>query len=154
MREYLDVYIAAALLLAVIGVFVASRVGVVPKKSIPYIVGALGAVFGLHVFRRWQGRAIDEQIRELEAGIAKRDEELARLEKDRAASRRELDAVRASLDQQLAASQKQRLLIEAQNTTERERIDRLDLPSTLREYKRMQDAEAARAATPSGATGP
>src|SRR5687768_4654797 len=90
--QNLDLYIAGVLLLAIVFVFIASRIGVLPKKSAPIFFGGLAAVFGVYLFKKWQGAALDDRMRELDEQIKRRDEELARLERSRQATRQELDA--------------------------------------------------------------
>lgn len=143
--DNLDLYLAFALLLGVAIVFVGSRVGILPKKSIPLVIGAIVGLVGVEVLRDRRARALKEHLKELEDRIKKRDAELAQLEKAREISRRELDEARGRLDLQLAAAMKQTMLIETRNKAERARIDVLDLPSTIAEYRKMQAEELARA---------
>jgi Skp family chaperone for outer membrane proteins len=133
----LDIYIVVALLVAVVVVFVASRVGFLPKKSIPVILGAIAAVFGWSLFREHQVDTLKARIKDMEKRIADRDETLEKLKEERGVSEAELDAARARLDEQLAAAKKQQLLLEARNQQERDEIDKLDLPSTIRRYQEL-----------------
>jgi biopolymer transport protein ExbB/TolQ len=153
MPDYFDLYVAFGLLFVVIVVFIASRVGILPKKSIPILLGALAGVLGLRLLKKWQGRALDGQIKELQDRIAKRDVDLQALEAQSEVSHQELAAARAALDQQLAAAQKQSLALEAADKAEKERIARLSTDATIDEFQKMMERRANAVATPATATG-
>jgi hypothetical protein len=150
MPDLLDLYVAFGLLFVVIVVFIASRVGVVPKKSIPIVLGAVAGVLGLRLLKAWQGRALDGQIKELKDRIAKRDIDLKTLEAKSEVSHQQLAATRAALDQQLSAAQKQRLALEAADTAEADRIAGLSTDATIDEFQKMMDARAKAVAVPAG----
>jgi hypothetical protein len=141
-----DIYFAFALVLVVVFVFVASRVGILPKKSIPLVLGAVIGIVGIEVFRRRRVNALLAHAKELEEQIKKRDKELAALEAQRQISQREFNEAKAQLDRQLAAAVKQSMLIEAKDRAERERIEGLDLPSTIAEFRKALAEEQAKQA--------
>lgn len=121
--DNIDLYVAAALFLIVAIVFVGTRVGVMPKKSIPVVTGAVFGALGIGLLASWRRRASDAQIEELKNRIAKRDEELAELMKKRRFADDELAAARAGLNNQLAAVQIQRQGIAEKLAQENGKID-------------------------------
>jgi septal ring factor EnvC (AmiA/AmiB activator) len=149
MLENLDVYVAVALMLTVVIVYLANRVGVLPKKSLPIVLGALAAVLGLSLFRRWQLRGLDSQIDEVNRRIAEREKEIQRLELERKLSHDELAAARARLNEQATAAMKQRMEIVAEGEEKRAVIAAASFDETTRLYEDMLRTEAAaRTGTP------
>jgi uncharacterized membrane protein len=47
----IDTYIALGLIGIIVVVFVVHRMGMLPKKSLPFVIGGLLALFGIHWFR-------------------------------------------------------------------------------------------------------
>lgn len=142
MPDLIDLYIAFGLLVVVVVVYLANRVGVLPKKSLPILGGALAGAMGLVLFRRWQAKAADAQIAEIKRRIELRDGQLAEIETSRKLAHEELASARAKLDQQLAAAQRQRMHIVASDEEQRRAIDAADANTTGREYYRMLEEEA------------
>src|SRR5687768_11067485 len=137
-----DLYIAAALFLIVAIVFVGTRVGVMPKKSLPVVAGAVFGALGIGLFASWRRRAADAQIEELKRRIAKRDGDLAELMTKRTFADDELAAARAGLNNQLAAVQIQREAIGRTLVTENVRIDQQGAGEAHDELTRLVKEEA------------
>ena len=142
MPNLTDVYLAVGLFAVAVVVYLTNRVGVLPKKSIPVIVGAIAGALGFTLLRRWQGRAADAQIDLLKDRIAKRDVIIKDLETKHNAAESEFTSAKANLERQLAAAQKQRMQILTKDTTEKERIDGLTLDETSKEYEKALREEA------------
>jgi septal ring factor EnvC (AmiA/AmiB activator) len=122
----IDTYIAFGLIGILIVVFLIYNMGLLPKKGIPYIVGALLALFGIHVFREWRSKNLRRTIAELEKQIKEKEKELKESKEKYSASERDLQIVLAELERQLAAAEKTILKIREENKKEKERIDGLD----------------------------
>jgi cell division protein FtsB len=120
-----DTLIALGLAAIAVVVFVASRVGVLPKKSIPVAVGALLGLLGLSIWQTSRRRALQQQAKEIKDRIAERDKEIARLENKYRDDRTALDSTGALLNQQLAAHERELERSEAKNREERAAIERM-----------------------------
>jgi Skp family chaperone for outer membrane proteins len=147
---HVDLVVAFGLVIVALMVFVASRIGVLPKKGVGVVIGALLALFGVFVLQRARRRALQRQAKELEDRIKKRDEELAAWRDKYQASMAQYHAAGAKLDQQLAATQTELALTLAENRAEREKIDRMS-PDEVFEWLRKQPL---RTSTPEGANVP
>lgn len=119
-----DTLIALGLGAIAVVVFVASRVGVLPKKSVPVAVGALLGLLGLSVWQSGRRKALQQEAKQIKDRIAKRDETIARLEDKYREDRTALDRAGAALDQQLAAHERELERLEARNREERADIER------------------------------
>lgn len=132
--EYFDLFVAAGLIVVVIVVYVGSRVGILPSKS----VGAVSAaVFGGMLFMWfgwWRRRHADKQIEALKDRIADRERRLDAVQQQRKLADAELTAATAALNNQLAAVTLERDRIAAQLAKETARINALDAPSVHAEY--------------------
>jgi hypothetical protein len=120
-----DTLIALGLAAIAVVVFVASRVGVLPKKSVPVAVGALLGLLGLSIWQTSRRRALQQQAKEIKDRIKERDTTIARLETKYREDRTALDSAGAALDQQLAAHERELGRIEAKNREERAAIERM-----------------------------
>src|SRR2546423_10177628 len=108
MPSNFDLWIAAAFFLVVAIVFIGTRVGVMPKKSIPVVTGAVFGALGIGLLASWRRRAADAQIENLKQRIAQRDKRLAEVMQKRQLAAEELAAATTGLDNQMAAVQIQR----------------------------------------------
>jgi hypothetical protein len=120
-----DLTIPLILIVVAIVVIVASKMGVLPKKSLPFVAGALASVFGLSLFKKLQDKsrrsALLQREKELDA--------LAMHAQATAAATNAADLQRtaalAELQRQKEAVQKETLLIEARTAAEKEEISKL-----------------------------
>ncbi|MGH9161913.1 MAG: hypothetical protein ACRD2X_18255, partial [Vicinamibacteraceae bacterium] len=96
----LDLTIALALIVIAVVTFLAHRIGVLPTKSIPVFIGALGAVFGLMIWRTRRANALDARLRELETEAKEKQIELERLGEARELAGEEVNRAVARLEQQ------------------------------------------------------
>jgi septal ring factor EnvC (AmiA/AmiB activator) len=140
----IDLWIAIGLLLVVVLVFVASRVGIVPSKSIPVVAGAVFGALGFMMFASWRRRASDAQIKELKRRIDERDAALTDAQKARLAADQKLAAEHAQLDSQLEAMKKERLRIANENAAEKARIDAMTRTEVNDAFDRLIAAPTGR----------
>lgn len=133
-----DLVVALGLVAIVAVVFIGSRMGVLPKRSVGVVAGALLAVFGVFLFQRSRRRALERRAKELEERIAQRETELARWRTAYQDSMARYHQAGAALDAELAATQTELALAAARNRAERERIDAMtatDVAAWLREQR-------------------
>jgi hypothetical protein len=138
-----DIYLAVALFLIVAIVYVGTRMGVMPKKSIPVVAGAVFGALGIGLLASWRRKASDAQIEELEKRIAKRDVDLADLMTKRKFADDELAAARAGLNNQLAAVQIERQGIAEKLAQETGKIDVQTPTEAHDEFLRLVTEETA-----------
>jgi uncharacterized membrane protein len=132
-----DLVVALGLVAIAAVVFIGSRMGVLPKRSVGVVTGALLAIFGVFLFQRGRRRALERQARELEDRIKRRDQELARWRESFRDSMARFHEAGAALDAQLAATSTELALTLATNREERDRIDRMS-PDEVFEWLRKQ----------------
>lgn len=120
-----DITIPLILIVVAVVVIVASKMGVLPKKSLPFVAGAIASVFGLAIFKKWQDKSrrsgLERRERELDV-IAKRAQATAAGATSADVQR---TAALAEVQRQKEAVHKERLLIQARTAEEREAISKL-----------------------------
>ncbi len=120
-----DLTIPLILIVVAIVVIVASRMGVLPKKSLPFIAGALASVFGLSLFKQLQDKSRRSALLQREKDL----DALAARARATAAATNAADLQRtaalAELQRQKEAVQKETLLIEARTEAEKQEISKL-----------------------------
>ncbi|HEX7090838.1 MAG TPA: hypothetical protein VF192_11930 [Longimicrobiales bacterium] len=134
----LDLTIALALVLIAVVTFLANRIGVLPRKSIPVFVGALGAVFGLLIWRTRRADALEARLRELEEAARAKEKELEEARKRRDIAEQELNAALARLGQQKDFYAREILRLRAADEAERQRIAGLSTLEVFEEYARSR----------------
>lgn len=126
----LDLIVAVALVATAAVVYLLCQMGVLPVKTVPYVVGALLGLLGIQIFREYRSNRLRGRLAELQKELDARQRELETLKQQYRISEQQYAEARSQLDAQRAAYQKEILLIRAQNAAERQRIDSLD-PSAL-----------------------
>ena len=120
-----DIAIAGVLIVIAVVVVVISQMGILPKKSLPYIAAALAGIFGIAVFRRWREnslrRELEQREKELQGLAARVDQTKGGV----AAADQQLTSALAALQAQKEAAQKELLLIRANTTQEKDAISRM-----------------------------
>ncbi len=120
-----DLTIPLILIVVAIVVIVASRMGVLPKKSLPFIAGALASVFGFSLFKQLQDKsrrsALLQREKELDALAARARATAAATN----AADLQRTAALAEVQRQKEAVQKETLLIEARTEAEKQEISKL-----------------------------
>ena len=123
-----DLMIALALigLILIILLFTQSREQ--PKKSkrnLIFIFSAVGAVFGLTLFRSYRTKSLKKELLEREENLKQQEKNLLTLKGEYETSEQELQELRAKLEEQRAAYEKMILDINTKNKAEKERINNL-----------------------------
>lgn len=121
----IDTYIALGMVGIVVIVFLISRMGILPKKSLPFVIAALALVFFGSILKSRRNNQLMKDLEELKKQIKERQKRLKELEDKYGASEQELNKVKAELDRQISAYEKTILDIKAKGEKEKERIDRL-----------------------------
>lgn len=161
---YADLVIAGGLILIAIVVFLLSRMGLLPKRSLPIVAGALVGAFGIVIWRERRTRIMRARLEELEKELKTREDKVKELRAGSLASETELRKAQAELSAQRTALQQSILQVDARTREERERIDRLDTNEVADEFVRRFGnqpdptaagrASAAPVSLPAGPAGP
>jgi len=122
----IDTYIAFGLIGIVVIIFLFYRLKVLPKKSIPYVAGALLALFGIHILREWKARNLWRELEELKKTIKDKEKKLQELKEKYGASEQELRQAQAELDKLISSYEKTILQLKAENKELKDHIDELD----------------------------
>jgi len=132
----MDIAIALGLVGIIVVVFLVSRMGILPRKSLPFVVAALAAVFGITLFRRYRTSKLKEDIQRQEEELKNKEKRLQELKGRFNVSDQKLQEMIAELDNQRSASEKQILRIQADNAKEKQRIDRLSGEELHEEFRK------------------
>lgn len=108
-----DIVVVLVFLGAAGALVYASRIGVLPKKSVPALFGALLGGLGVVVWKERQARAANRRIIELGKQLEREDARLRELERDYGATRREVEAARARYDDEVRAARERIRELEA-----------------------------------------
>jgi uncharacterized membrane protein len=133
----IDTYIALGLIGIIIVVFLVYRMGLLPKKSLPFIVGGLLALFGIHLLRQSRKNALKKELEKLEKKLDKKEKELEGKKEELDVSEQELQEVQAEADKQRAAIKKELLLNETKEEKEKQRIEELSTVETFSEFDQV-----------------
>ena len=131
-----DLQIALLLVVIVVVVFIANRIGVLPRRSIPIVVGAIAAVFGWRIWRDRRQAALRKELEDLQKKLDERDQALKKLKTDVQISDRQVDESRAALQAQVDAMQKDILLTKEENAQKRAEIDAMDATKVREEFRK------------------
>lgn len=82
MPENLDLIIAVGLFLVALVVFFLVRLGIVPLKSIPYVIGSLLALVGIQIFKARKAGQLGDEIKAQKKELDERGERLETMKKD------------------------------------------------------------------------
>lgn len=132
-----DTIIALGLVGIVIVTFLIYRMGLLPKKSLPFVVGGLLAVFGIYMFRSAKRNGLKKELEKREKELREEEKKLAEMKANLNVSEEELAQAQVELDNQRAAVKKAMLLNEAENKAEKERIDNLSTEETFDEFDQV-----------------
>ena len=139
----LDIVIALALIVVVVIVFFISQIGLLPKKSLPFIAAALFAAIGISVFRAHRRKSLAKELEKREEGLKQQEKVLADLKSEMNLSEEELNKAKAEVNKQRAAYQKEILIIETKKKEEIERIDKLPEEDVFREFAQTFGGESS-----------
>lgn len=129
-----DIYIAIGLIAIALIIIFINQMGVLPKKSLPFVAGGLLGIFGYFMFRRSRQKGLKKEIKRREEALKVEEKRLDTMKKEMQVSEQELNEVQAELDNQRAAAKKALLLNEAKTKAEKERIDKLSTKDTFDEF--------------------
>jgi len=121
-----DLTIALVIFGLVAFILILSKIRVLPKRTLPYVIAAFAGIFGFALWREYRLRGLRKELEEREAELKKREEKLAELKNNFQVSERELQKIKAELDAQKAAYQKSMLQIDARTEEEKKEIDLLN----------------------------
>jgi hypothetical protein len=129
-----DITIAVVLLVIAVVVVAIAQMGILPKKTLPFIAAGLAGVFGIAVFRKWREQSLrtdlERRDRELQGLAARAGQTAAGV----AAADQQLTAAAAALQSQKEATQKELLLIRATTAEEKDAISRLQGEELFRKF--------------------
>ena len=121
----IDLIIAFVIIGIVLAVFLLSKINLLPKKSLPFIIAGLAGALGITLFQKNRMKGLRKELDEREKKLREKEEKLKKLKDNYSASEKHLQQANAELEKQRAAYQKTILQIKAENEEEKERINRL-----------------------------
>ncbi len=132
-----DLTLAIGLVIAVVGVILLHSIGVLPKKSVPYVLLAIGGVFGIAWFRDRQARGLRKKLQEKEKALKELEEraEASRVEFE--GQHAKLEEMKADLEKTKDALKTSMLELKAEGEEERERIASLQGEELDSEFDRL-----------------
>ena len=134
LSHYFDIVFALVLVLVVVITFVIGQIGLLPKRSLPFVAAALLAVFAVAIYRARRQAELRKELAQREAGLKEKEEELKDKKEGIEVSERELNEVQAQVNAQKAAYRKEILIIGAQKREEIDKIDRMTDEEVFRKY--------------------
>ncbi len=127
-----DLLVAIGLVAIALIVFFLYQIGLLPKKSIPLVIGALLGGLGIIIFRERRQQALKAQLKEVQDRIKQRQTEIDNLQTQYQLTDADVAKQRAQLQEQATALQKEIITLQANNAAERKQIDQLT-PEQVRE---------------------
>ena len=127
-----DLLVAIGLVAIALIVFFLYQIGLLPKKSIPLVVGALLGGLGIVIFRERRQQALKGQLKDVQDRINQRQTQIDQLKTQYQLTDADVAKQRAQLQEQATALQKEILTLQANNAQERKEIDQLT-PDQVRE---------------------
>jgi len=123
-----DLVIALILIGLILIILLFTQTREQPKKSrrnLVFIASAIGAVFGLTLFRSYRTKSLRKELLEREENLKQQEKALVAIKGEQETSEEELQQLRAKLEEQRAAYEKTILDINTKNKAEKERINDL-----------------------------
>ncbi len=130
-----DLLIAFGIVGIVVITFIISKIGILPKKSLPFVAAGLAAIFGIALFRESRIKGLRKDLDEREKKIREEEKRLQKLKDTYQASELELNKAQAELDKQKRAYERSILEIKAKNEEEKRRIDQLPDDEVFKEFR-------------------
>lgn len=127
-----DLFVAIGLVAIALIVFFLYSIGLLPKKSVPIVVGALLGGLGIVIFRERRQRALKGELKKVQDRIKERDTQIDQLKEKYQLTNQDVALQRAQLQEQATALQKEILTLQADNAAQRAEIDQLT-PAQVRE---------------------
>jgi len=120
-----DLLVAFGLIGIVVIVFIVSQMGLLPKKSLPFVIGALLGAFGWTVWREKRISKLREDLKRREKALKEREKKAEELKKKYQIADEKLDELKSELERQRSAYEKEILLLKAKNAEYKKYIDSL-----------------------------
>lgn len=125
-REFPDVYIALGLLAIIAIAFLIYRLEILPRKSLPFIIGSLLAILGLQLFKESRRKGLQKKLESIDDDLKNKESQIfERLKKTHGVTDMELQRIRAEIYKDRNASAKALLLLAADTDDERRQIEEL-----------------------------
>ncbi len=71
-----DLFIAVGLVAVVVVVYLIYRMGVLPKKSLPFVIGGLVGILGITIFRERRMKGLRQDLERREKRLKEMEERL------------------------------------------------------------------------------
>jgi Skp family chaperone for outer membrane proteins len=120
-----DITIALAVVVVAVAVFFAVRIGVLPKKSAPFVAVALLAAIGFSAYRERHARNLHAVLKKKEEELRRKDKELKELQKQYELSDKEAAAAVARRDAETHALAEQILQLRQLHEAEIKRVNEM-----------------------------
>ncbi len=120
-----DISLAIGLIIAGIAIALLGRMGILPKKTIPYAILAAGAAVGLAWFRARKRGALRKQLEEQEKELKALEERMIESRDRFTASDEHLNEVRAEVEARRFALNESIVALEAEHEARMREIDGL-----------------------------
>lgn len=125
MLPHLDLWIAGGLIGLIATILVVTKIGKLPKKTLPFIIGGALGILGLTIYREKRLSALHKELKAMEDRIKEREKRLKELKDKYQASEEDLTRVRAELQKQRQAYESAMLKIKQETQEAQDRIDNL-----------------------------
>ena len=121
-----DISLAIGLVIAAVGVILLSNIGLLPKKSIPWVLLAIGATFGFAWFKDRQAKGLRKKLEEQEKELKKLAQRMEKTRAETDAEHAKLEKAKTELRKVEESTAKSILELEAKGREERVRIAQLE----------------------------
>ena len=138
----MDIAIAGVLLVIALVTVVISKMGLLPKKLLPYLAVGLGTAFTIAWLRRWGLNRHSDDAKKQEEALAEQEGRLAQAQPGLAATDQQLAQARAALEARRAALAKDSLLINATSAEDKKKIDALQGEELFAKYREQFGGQA------------
>jgi len=131
-----DLVIALAALVVAVVLFLLWRMGILTKKTLPLVAGALAALVGLGAWRASKRSKLRKEIERKEEELREREKKLEEAKARAEISETQLEAGKKQLEQEREAHAKEMLRIDAETEEAKQRIDELSTEEVFDEFRR------------------
>ena len=111
--------------------------GILPKKSLPYLAAGLAGVFGIALFRKLRQQDLQNDLRQREQGLKELEARMRQTRSGVDAADQQLTQALADLQRQKEATQKEMLLIQANTDAEKAAIGALQGEDLFRKFDQV-----------------
>ena len=137
MTLFPDITIAVIVLVIVVAIVLVARMGILPKKSLPYIAAGLAGVLGIALFRKLRQQDLQNDLRQREQGLKDLEARARQTRSGVDAADQQLTEALADLQRQKEATQKELLLIQANTAAEKDAIGALQGDDLFRKFDQV-----------------